>query len=179
MKGVGVNGSRYAIVNVLRSFGADIKVTNEREVCNEPVADISVRGGLRQRGDTANRVNGDLIAGIIDEIPALAVFGTQLDGGLEVRDAAELRVKESDRIKTVVDNLRRMGANVEEFDDGFAVRRSELKGAKIFPAGDHRIAMAFAVAGLFADGTTEIEEAECCDVSFPGFFDVLESVSYR
>ena len=134
---------------------------------------------MRQSGALPNRLAGDLIAGIIDEILALAVFGTQLDGGLEVRDAAELRVKESDRIKKVVENLRRMGADVEEFEDGFAVRRSRLKGAKIYPAGDHRIAMAFAVAGLFAEGTTEIEEAECCDVSFPGFFDILDGVSRR
>ncbi|MEP7213538.1 MAG: 3-phosphoshikimate 1-carboxyvinyltransferase [Acidobacteriota bacterium] len=177
MKGVGVNGSRRAIIEVLRGFGADIEISDERDVCNEPVADIRVKGGLRHGTASSDRVEGDLIAGIIDEIPALAVFGTQLDSGLVVRDAAELRVKESDRIKTVVENLRRMGADVEEFDDGFAVRRSQLKGAKIYPAGDHRIAMAFAVAGLFAEGPTQIEEAECCEVSFPGFFDVLGGVS--
>jgi 3-phosphoshikimate 1-carboxyvinyltransferase len=179
MKGVGVNGSRRAIVDVLRGFGADIEITDQREVCNEPVADIRVTGGLRQPRVRSNRIEGATIAGIIDEIPALAVFGTQLEGGIEVRDAGELRVKESDRITTVVENLQRMGADVEEFADGFAVRRSALKGATVYPAGDHRIAMAFAVAGLFAEGVTEIEEAECCDVSFPGFFEALDGVSRR
>ena len=178
MRGVGVNGSRRQIADLLSRLGANIEIFDEREVCNEPVADIRVIGGLRE-SPGPRRVDGDLIAGIIDEIPALAIFGTQIEGGIEVRDAAELRVKESDRIKTVVENLKRMGADVEEFPDGFSVRRSKLKGAKIYPAGDHRIAMAFAVAGLFAEGETEIEEAECCDVSFPGFFSVLEGVSFR
>lgn len=177
MKGVGVNGSRRAIIEVLREFGADIEITSEREVCNEPIADIRVSGGLRRNETKSNLVSGPVIASIIDEIPVLAIFGTQLAGGIEIRDAAELRVKESDRIRTVVDNLRRMGAEVEEFADGFSVRPTILKGAKIFPDGDHRIAMAFAVAGLFAGGATEIEESECCDVSFPGFFGVLGAVT--
>jgi 3-phosphoshikimate 1-carboxyvinyltransferase len=177
MKGVGVNGSRRAIIEVLREFGADIEITSEREVCNEPIADIRVSGGLRRNETKSNLVGGPVIASIIDEIPVLAIFGTQLAGGIEIRDAAELRVKESDRIRTVVDNLRRMGAEVEEFADGFSVRSTILKGAKIFPDGDHRIAMAFAVAGLFAGGATEIEESECCDVSFPGFFGVLGAVT--
>jgi 3-phosphoshikimate 1-carboxyvinyltransferase len=106
----------------------------------------------------------------------LAVFGTQLESGLEVRGAAELRVKESDRISAVVENLRRMGADVEEFKDGFRVGRSRLKGARVDSFGDHRIAMAFAVAGLVADGETEIDGAECAAVSFPRFFEELESV---
>jgi 3-phosphoshikimate 1-carboxyvinyltransferase len=177
MKGVGVNGSRRAIIEVLREFGADIEITSEREVCNEPIADIRVSGGLRRNETKSNLVGGLVIASIIDEIPVLAIFGTQLAGGIEIRDAAELRVKESDRIRTVVDNLRRMGAEVEEFADGFSVHSTILKGAKIFPDGDHRIAMAFAVAGLFAGGATEIEESECCDVSFPGFFGVLGAVT--
>ena len=179
VNGVGVNGSRRGILDLFRRFGANIELTNEREVCNEPVADIRVTGGLRNNERSSNLISGSEIAGIIDEIPALAVFGTQIDGGIEVRDAAELRIKESDRIKTVVENLRRMGAEVEEFSDGFSVARSHLKGAHVFPEADHRIAMAFAVAGLLADGVTTIHEPECCDVSFPGFFEVLESVADR
>jgi 3-phosphoshikimate 1-carboxyvinyltransferase len=180
MKGVGVNGSRQAVIDVLRRFGAMIEISNEREICNEPVADIQVRGGLNQAmASASNRVDGDTIAGIIDEIPALAIFGTQLDGGLTIRDAGELRVKESDRISTVVANLKKMGADVEEFEDGFRVGRSRLKGADVDPAGDHRIAMAFAVAGLFAEGSTTIEDADCCAVSFPGFFEVLNASARR
>jgi 3-phosphoshikimate 1-carboxyvinyltransferase len=121
-----------------------------------------------------------LIANLIDELPVLAVLGTQLEGGLEVRDAGELRVKETDRIAAVVQNLRRMGADVEEFDDGFHVRRSQLKGARVESFGDHRIAMAFAIAGLLAaEGETEIDGAECAEVSFPEFFETLEDVVVR
>ena len=119
-------------------------------------------------------IGGDVIANIIDEIPILSVFGTQLKNGLEIRNAEELRVKESDRIKTVVENLRRMNAKVEEFSDGLRVEKSDLKGATVDSFGDHRIAMAFAVAGLFATGETEIIGAEWAAVSFPAFFETLE-----
>jgi 3-phosphoshikimate 1-carboxyvinyltransferase len=114
---------------------------------------------------------------LIDEIPILAVLGTQIAGGIEVRDAAELRVKESDRIAVVVENLRLMNADIEEFDDGFRVRRSPLRGARISAFGDHRIAMAFAIAGLLAEGETEVGGAECAAVSFPDFFAVLQNVA--
>jgi hypothetical protein len=110
----------------------------------------------------------------LTKIPILAVFGTQLENGLEIRDAAELRVKESDRIAAVVENLRRMNARVEEFPDGLRVEKSDLKGARIDSFGDHRIAMAFSVAALFAEGETEISGAECAAVSFPEFYEVLE-----
>jgi 3-phosphoshikimate 1-carboxyvinyltransferase len=124
-------------------------------------------------------INGEIIANIIDEIPILAVFGTQIPGGIEIRDAGELRVKESDRIASVVENLKRMGADVTEYDDGMHVGQSELKGAEIDSFGDHRIAMAFAVAGLFASGETNIIGAECAAVSFPNFFQALESIAVR
>lgn len=173
MKGVGINGSRRAIIDVLKQLGADIEFANVRETCNEPVADIRVRGGNNAAGPTTNLIDGGMTASLIDELPVLAIFGTQIDTGLEIRDAAELRVKESDRIAAVVSNLRRMGAHVEELADGLIVRRSVLTGAEIDTGGDHRVAMAFAVAGLLADGPTNIVGAECCNVSFPGFFDVL------
>ncbi len=118
----------------------------------------------------SNLISGETVAALIDEIPILAVFGTQLENGLEIRNAEELRVKESDRIKSVVENLRRMNADVEEFPDGFRVEKSKLKGAKVDSFGDHRIAMAFAVAALFAEGETEIIDADCAKVSFPHFF---------
>ncbi len=177
MPKVGANPSRYGIIDVLRSLGADIEVSKVIEACNEPVADIRVRGGLREMaGDEMPVIRGELIANMIDEIPILAVFGTQLRKGLEIRDAGELRVKESDRIAAVVRNLRLMGAEVEEFDDGLRVAPSQLRGASVETYHDHRIAMAFAVAGLFADGETEVIGADCAAVSFPGFFETLESV---
>jgi len=177
MPRVGVNQSRRAILNILQSLGARIEVSTISKVCNESVADIRVVGGLGSNAArTTTVIRGETIAKIIDEIPILAVFGTQLEGGIEIRDAAELRVKESDRIATVVENLKRMGAEVTEFNDGLRVQRSELQGAVIDSHGDHRIAMAFAVAGLLASGETEIVDAECAAVSFPGFFETLESV---
>lgn len=174
LKNVGLNPSRTAVLDALGNFGAGIEITNKREVCNEPVGDLVVRKTVARPPASSNILSGPAIANLIDEIPALAVFGTQIEGGLEIREAGELRVKESDRISAVVENLRRMGAFVEEFRDGFKVERSFLKGAKIDSFGDHRIAMAFAVAGLFADGETIIEGAECAAVSFPGFFEMLD-----
>lgn len=172
---VGLNPSRMAVIDVLHRFGADIAISEKREVCNEPVATLTVKGGLRQTA-VSNLLDGPVIANLIDEIPILAIFGTQLENGIEIRGAAELRIKESDRISAVVENLKRMNADVEEFPDGFRIGRSELKGAVVDSFGDHRIAMAFAIAGLFADGKTEINGAECAAVSFPEFFEVLASL---
>ncbi len=178
LQGVGLNPTRNAVVEVLRSFGAEIEVFSEREIGNEPIGDLRVRrtGDLRSKL-SSNILRGKIIANLIDEIPILAVFGTQIEGGIEIREASELRVKESDRIRSVVENLRKMNARVEEFEDGFRVEKSQLKGARVESFGDHRIAMAFAVAALFADGATEIEDAECAAVSFPAFFEILQSVT--
>jgi 3-phosphoshikimate 1-carboxyvinyltransferase len=177
LENVGLNPSRTAVIDALKRFGARIEILNERIQCNEPVGDILVTGGLDQSARPGKKLlSGDVIANLIDEIPILAVFGTQLDGGLEIRDARELRVKESDRIKTVVTNLRAMGAEVTEYEDGLRVERSDLKGAEIDCFGDHRIAMAFAVAGLLASGETGIIGSECAGVSYPRFFDDLASV---
>ena len=177
LENVGLNPTRTAILEILRRFGADIQILNQRESCNEIVGDIHVIGHKNLSLEAnSNLVSGDIIANLIDEIPVLAVFGTQMTGGLEIRGAVELRVKESDRIAAVVENLRRMNATVEEFSDGFRVEKSELKGAKVDSFGDHRIAMAFAVAALFANGETEISGAEHASVSFPEFFDTLAGV---
>jgi 3-phosphoshikimate 1-carboxyvinyltransferase len=173
---VGINPTRAAVVDVLKQLGVSIEISDSRKSSGEPVADLIVRGGLDDSFSDNNILRGEIIANIIDEIPILAVFGTQLKGGLEVRDAGELRVKESDRIGSIVKNLRAMGADIEEFEDGFSVGRSQLRGATINSFGDHRIAIAFAVAGLFADGESEIIDAECAAVSFPAFFDVLSEV---
>lgn len=177
LENVGLNPTRTAILDVLRRFGADIEILNQREAGSEIVGEIRVAGrrSLPAKSDS-NSVSGDVIANLIDEIPVLAVFGTQIEGGLEIRGAGELRVKESDRIAAVVENLRRMNAKVEEYPDGFRVEKSQLKGAQIDSFGDHRIAMAFAVAALLADGETEIGGAEHAGVSFPEFFETLASV---
>ena len=175
IRNVGINPSRTGIIDILHRCGVELSVEHERTMCNEPVGDIRVRGPIRSNSEKVV-ISGDLIANAIDEIPVLAVLGTQLSGGIEIRDAGELRFKESDRIKAVVENLRRMGAEVEEFPDGMIVRYSRLTGATVDSFGDHRIAMAFAVAGLLAKGETEIIGADCVDISFPGFFEKLDSV---
>lgn len=156
----------------------------------EPYGNVRVSGGaglapteaglaLTEHGQ-ANVLNQTLTAQLIDELPLLAVVGTQVLGGLEIRDAAELRVKESDRISATVENLRAMGAEVEEREDGLTVKRKTvLHGAKIDSKGDHRIAMAFTVAALLAETESEIMGAECTRASFPEFFDLLESVVER
>ena len=174
LKNVSLNPSRTAILEVLQKFGAVVEIFDEREICNEIVGSILVRG--RENFEPkieSNLVSGNIIANLIDEIPILAVFGTQLETGLEIRGAEELRVKESDRIAATVENLRRMNATVEEFADGFRIGKSNLQGAKIDAFGDHRIAMAFSVAALLATGGTEIIGAEYASVSFPEFFQTL------
>lgn len=180
IENVGLNPSRTAVIDVLRQFGARIEVANETESSNEPAGTLHVFSGIDDRAaGTRPLVAGSVIANLIDEIPILAVFGTRVHGGIEIRDAGELRHKESDRIAAVAENLRRMGGQVEEFPDGLRVARSELNGTRIDSFGDHRIAMAFAVAALFATGETEIAGAESAAVSFPEFFDVLASVAER
>jgi 3-phosphoshikimate 1-carboxyvinyltransferase len=176
---VGLNPSRIEFLNVVKSLGLAINIEDEREQDNEPVGNVHVEGS-RTAGESSGTqltVDGDRIAGLIDELPLLAVFGSQLDGGIEIREASELRVKESDRIAAIVTGLRAMGAKVEEFDDGLRVGGpTRLRGARIRSRGDHRIAMSFAIAGLLAEGETEIEGAECVSVSFPEFFELLDSV---
>lgn len=177
LENVGLNPTRTAIIEVLQNIGAEIEIINSGEICNETVGDLLVRGGKSFAAkDFSNIIEGEIIGNLIDEIPILAIFGTQIEGGLEIRNAAELRVKESDRIKAVVENLRRMNADVEEFADGFRIGKSSLTGATVDSFGDHRIAMAFAVAALFASGETEIVGAECAGVSFPEFFQTLGKV---
>lgn len=179
IENVGLNPTRNSIFQQMRTFGGQIEVKNEREMCNEPVGDVLIRGSETQTENQMILLGGADVAAMIDEIPILSIWGTQLENGLQIVDAAELRVKESDRISAVVENLRRMNAKVEEFEDGLLVHKSNLKGARVDSFGDHRIAMSFAVAGLLAEGETEIENAEAVAVSFPDFFDLLESVAER
>jgi 3-phosphoshikimate 1-carboxyvinyltransferase len=178
---VGLNPTRTSFLNQLRALGFEASVTEVREQSNEPVGLVSTHGAEDPRPpadvQTPILIDGLAIAQLIDELPLLAVVGSQIEGGLEIRDATELRVKESDRIATTADGLRAMGVEVEEFDDGLRVAGpARLRGAEIDSRGDHRIAMAFSVAGLIAEGNTEIKGADCVAVSFPEFFGLLDSV---
>ena len=183
VEGVGLNPTRTMFVSMLRSLGVEIEVTEDMEVGYEPVGGVRVKGKLSAEPPSqvdTTMVRGNLIAQLIDELPLLAVVGTQIAGGIEIRDAAELRRKESDRIAATVKNLRAMGAEVEEFEDGLRVHgRTRLRGTKLDSYGDHRIAMAFAVAALTAAGDSQIEGAETVAVSFPSFFTLLESLVER
>jgi 3-phosphoshikimate 1-carboxyvinyltransferase len=181
IEGVGLNPTRAAFLSVLSSWGAEISTTDVRTERNEPYGTINVRGGLNGAATASDRtLSHSIIPALIDELPLLAVVGSQIDGGIQIRDAAELRHKETDRLATTAANLRAMGADVEEFDDGLRVEGStKLRGAVIDSHGDHRIAMAFSVAALLAEGETEIGSAECVAISFPEFFTLLESVVKR
>lgn len=179
IEGVGLNPTRAAFLSVLTSWGADISTDDLQTERNEPYGTINVRGGLAGTA-TDRTLSRSIIPSLIDELPLLAVVGSQIDGGIQIRDAAELRHKESDRLATTAANLRAMGAEVEEFDDGLAVSGpTRLHGALIDSHGDHRIAMAFSVAALIAEGETEIAGAECVAISFPEFFTLLESTAKR
>jgi len=174
LRDVGLNPGRRGIVDLLIEMGASIKILDTRVQGGEPVADLRVRPAALRGG----KIGGAQIPQVIDEVPVLSVLATQSEEGMEIRDASELRVKESDRIRSIVENLRAMGAQVEEFEDGLAIPgRQRLHGGVIKTYGDHRIAMAFAVAGLVAAGETQIEGAECASVSFPGFFQTLEKMT--
>ncbi len=172
---VGLNGTRTEFLSLLKSLGLTIDLVHTRDESNESQGNIRV-SAERRLINTQTTLSGALTAQMIDELPLLAVVGTQIPGGIEIRDAEELRLKESDRIASTVANLRAMRANVKEFDDGLRVESSGLRGAKIRTHGDHRIAMAFTVAALLADGESEIDDSECVRVSFPGFFEALESI---
>ena len=151
-------------------MGADVTLDHWRESGGEPVGDLHIRPS-QLRGAT---FGGPDIVTMIDELPILAVIATQAEGETVVRDAAELRVKETDRIATTVGELRKLGANIEERPDGFVVQGpTRLQGARVHSHGDHRLAMALAIAGLMAEGATAIEEADCIADSFPGFDETL------
>ncbi len=170
VEGVGVNPTRAGLLDVLRAMGADVMLQDERTVSNEPVADLTVRAS-ELRG---TEVGGSLVVRAIDEFPILAVAATQSRGETVVRDAAELRVKETDRIATTVQELCRLGAEIEPRPDGFIVHgQTPLRGATVRSHGDHRLAMALAVAGLIAEGETCVQDVGCIADSFPGFEAVL------
>jgi 3-phosphoshikimate 1-carboxyvinyltransferase len=178
LPGVGLNRRRRELLNYLMSAGLDVVVKNETDPSGEPRGDLRVRYSPDLLKRKLPTIKGERVAALIDEIPVLAVLASQAAGVFELSDAEELRVKESDRISALVTNLRSMGAEVEEKPDGLMISGGRrLHGAEIITKGDHRIAMAFAVAALAAEGESRIHDAECADVSFPGFWDALRQVT--
>lgn len=175
---VGLNPTRRGIIEVLRRMGAVLQVENEEESAGEPFGDVVVQSSELKR----IRIAGPMVPRVMNEIPVLAVAATQVEGDVILRDAQDLRSlwlpqKETDRIRAVVENLRKMGGKIGEMPDGFIIEGGRpLVGARVRSFGDPWIAMAFAVAGLIAEGETVIEDAECTDRVFPGFYQQLDAL---
>jgi 3-phosphoshikimate 1-carboxyvinyltransferase len=174
LTGVGLNPGRTGILDALKAMGARITFDNEREQCKEPIADLhAMTSSLK-----GVEIGGDLIPRLVDEVPLLAVAACFAEGMTVIRDAEELRVKESDRIKTTVHELARLGADIEERPDGMVIRgKGYLKGARGRSYNDHRLAMALGVAGLLADGETIVQGSEAAVVSYPTFWDHLQRLA--
>jgi 3-phosphoshikimate 1-carboxyvinyltransferase len=173
---VGLNPTRSAVLDLFNQMGAAVSIVNLQTKQGELIGDLSIKGAQLKGG----LISGDLVPLLIDELPMLAALGPYTEQGIEIRDAAELRVKESDRIAALAENLKLMGATVEERPDGLRVEgrsAGNLHGAEIDPRGDHRIAMAFAVAALAAHGETRILDADCAAVSYPTFFQELRRLA--
>ena len=173
VKNVGVNPTRSGILSVIRAMGGRLELLDERLCAGEPAADLFVSSGSLH----GTVIEGDLIPALIDELPVIAVMAAFAEGTTVIRDAAELKVKESDRIETTVAGLRAMGADVTPTPDGMIIRGGRpLHGASISSFDDHRIAMSFAVAALAAEGTTVIENGDCVMISYPGFYEDLAAL---
>jgi len=171
IRNTGINPTRTGLIEILHAMGADIKLDNRREVSGEPVADIHVKHSNLSGID----ITGDMVPKTIDEFPVLCVTAALAQGKTKITGAKELRVKESDRIAAMAAELRKMGVNIEELEDGLIIEgREKLLPAVIQSYGDHRIAMSMAIAGLMADGETTILDTDCINTSFPGFMEILE-----
>lgn len=174
IKNVGLNETRTGILDVLKSMNGNFEIVDKRLVGGEIVGDLIIRYSDNL---IATTIDSDLIPRLIDEIPVIAVLATQAEGTTIIKDAKELKVKESNRIKAIVDNLKNMGADIEELEDGMVINgKCKLKGAKIKAFNDHRIAMAFSVASLISKGKTYIDNTTCIDISFPGYFNLLNTL---
>jgi 3-phosphoshikimate 1-carboxyvinyltransferase len=170
---VSVNYTRTGFLDAIQQMGARVEIRNQRERVNEPIADIAIEFADLNAAD----FGGEIIVRMIDELPILAVVATQAQGVTTIRDAKELKVKETNRIDTTVSELRKMGAKIEALDDGFVIEGpTQLKGAHVSSHGDHRLAMAMAVAGLCAQGETIVDGAEVTVDSFPGFASTLHAL---
>ena len=174
IKNVGINPTRAGLIKVCEAMGADLTLLNENHRNAEPTADLLVRTSSLK----ACTIEGDIIPTLIDELPTIAMMACFAEGTTVIRDAAELKVKESNRIAIMVENLRAMGADVEETDDGMIIHGGKpLHGAVIDSHKDHRIAMTFAVAALAAEGETEILDADCVNISYPAFYEELKRLT--
>jgi 3-phosphoshikimate 1-carboxyvinyltransferase len=173
IENVGINPTRTGILVALALMGANITLENQREVAGEPVADLRVKHSKLK----ACQISGDLIPRLIDEIPILAVAASFAEGTTVITDAAELRVKESDRLQVMATALTKMGAKITELPDGLEITGGNaLVGANLDSYTDHRIAMSLAIAAIMAKGPTTIDRAEAASISYPTFFDSLRSV---
>ena len=172
IKNVCLNETRTGFLEVLRSMGAKIEIFNLKEQAGEPVGDILVKKSSGLKGVT---VQGEIIPRLIDEFPILCIIATQAEGLTVIRDAKDLRAKESDRIKAMVTELSKMEVPIKELEDGVEIKGPcKLKGTEVYSYKDHRIAMALSIAGLISEGKTTIIDADCVDISFPEFYDLLE-----
>ncbi len=170
---VGMNPTRSGIIDVLQQMGANITIENEQIAGGEPMADITVQFSVLRGVE----IGGDLIPRLIDEIPVIAVLATQAEGTTVIRDAEELKVKETNRIDTVVSELKKLGANIEATDDGMIITgKTSLQGGTVNSFGDHRIGMAMAIAGLITEGNVVIERSEAIAISYPNFFEHIEQL---
>ncbi len=170
VENVGINATRTGIIDVLKSMGADITIEKEKTVLGEPIADIRIKSAEL----TGVEIGGDIIPRLIDEIPIIAVAALFAEGKTVIKDAAELKVKESNRIKAVVTELKKCGADITENDDGMTIiGKKPLHGADFTTYGDHRMAMSLAVLAQMTEGECTIDDAECVSVSYPDFFDAL------
>ncbi len=174
LSNVGLNPTRRGFLDVLISMGAEIEISNLKKICEEEVGDIEIRGGNNLRGVV---VQGEMIPRLIDEIPILVVVSCFVPGDTLIKGAKELRVKETDRIRAIVSELKKMGADIEEREDGMFIRGGKrLKGGRVKSWGDHRIAMALTIAGLCCEGETTISDAQCINISFPDFQKTLREI---
>ena len=163
------------IIEVINKMNGKIEIVDERKICGEKVGDILVSYSPNLIGTTIDK---DLIPKLIDEIPIIAILATRAEGNTIIKDAAELKVKESNRIKSVVDNLKLLGANVEELEDGMIIKgKSSLSGGKIKTFNDHRIAMSFSIVNLISNQSIILDNDKCIDISFPGYFNLLKKLS--
>ena len=174
IKNVGLNETRTGILEVLSNMNGNFEIMNKRVSNGEFVGDLVVRYSDNLIGTT---IDSDLIPRLIDEIPIIAIMATQAEGQTIIKDAKELKVKESNRIKAMVDNLKKMGADIEELDDGMIIKgKNKLNGAYINTFNDHRIAMAFSIASLISNGEVKLDNKSCIDISFPGYLNLLNTL---
>lgn len=174
IKNVGLNETRTGIIDVVKSMNGNIEIFNNRLVGGEIVGDILVKYTPNLCATTIDKT---IIPRLIDEIPAIAVLASQAEGTTIIKDAKELRVKESNRIKAVVDNLKNMNCDIEELEDGMIIKgKNKLKASYIQTYNDHRIAMAFSIANLICEEEIKLDNPNCVDISFPGYFDLLNSL---